>query len=214
MDFGLRKSKSVDFCSNHSNPYLITFVAVEGDCSGGALEREKGPGSGVPNKRGFEPDSIIRSLSLPHLKWQPGARRGSRPLSSQPATLSRVTDLTPLGCTENLVEASVVPRGSVSMEENGLLALEDEHSALLESLVLLGGDPGLPARHYICQVPHPFAPYAPQHRQRRRGIKEGPPHGLVEVERPVTRTVCVGIEGIQWEIRLLMEESKLLRGAD
>ena len=204
----------MDFCFNHSNPYLITFVAVEGDCSGGALEREKGPGSGVPNKRGFEPDSIIHSLSLPHLKWQPGARRGSRPLCSQPATLSRVTDLTPLGCTENLVEASVVPRGSVSMEENGLLALEDEHSALLESLVLLGGDPGLPARHYICQVPHPFAPYAPQHRQRRRGIKEGPLHGLVEVERPVTRTVCVGIEGIQWEIRLLMEESKLLRGAD
>ena len=197
----------MDFCSNHSNPYLITFIAVEGDCSGGALEREKGPGSGVPNKRGFEPDSIIHSLSLPHLKWQPSIFPAGN-------SLAPVTDLTPLGCTENLVEASVVPRGSVSMEENGLLALEDEHSALLESLVLLRGDPGLPARHYICQVPHPFAPYAPQHRQRRRGIKEGPPHGLVEVERPVTRTVCVGIEGIQWEIRLLMEESKLLRGAD
>ncbi len=127
--------------------------------------------------------------------------------------LTPVTDLTSLSCSENLVEASVVPRGLVSMEENGLLALEDEHYALLESLVLLRGDPGLPARHNIGQVPHPFAPNAPQHRQRRRGVKEGPPHGLVEVERQVARTVCVGVEGVQWEVRLFMEESELLWSA-
>lgn len=106
---------------------------------------------------------------------------------------------------QDLVEVCVGACGLVLVQESRFPALKTKKPALLEPLLLLGREPGLPALENVLEVAHAVPKDSISHGKGGRDVEEGAPHAGVELERVVANVFRIREKVLFRETRFLRE---------